>query len=280
VRRAVYPVPPWEPLPSLRAVGCRSALIRDVHRRAAAEICLEGHPVAEGRPVAVVRRDEPVPVQALLLDAFLAARRGDSDTRRKAGRVERGIAGPVAVLRSDAALPELRARLPRDLLLPDAVPPAPPVAEVLPLEQRPAERARSDALDEQRPDEKLAARLPVSPKTPLKDAAERRAPDPWRALPLVALARRERREPHAEALELEPRLVSQPLPEQAPRREPGAQFSLSPRQFLPPPPQPQPPRDPENVFAPAPRVRYRSSSSASSFPGRRSSAKSRLGLWP
>jgi hypothetical protein len=261
----------------LRAAGCRSALIRDVRHRAVAEIFLEAHPDAAGLRVAVVRRDESG--RALPPDAFLEARRVDSDMRRKAGRAEKGIAGPAAVvIRQDAPLPELWAQFQRKLPLPDAAPVALLVAEVLPRERRPAERAQSDALGEQRRDALSDAQLPVLPKAQLPlDAAERRASDLLLALQLVERARQA---PLAEAQVPAPLLASRLLPERAPQPEQDAQSSLSPRRSSPPPPQLPPQQGPENVFAPAPHARYRSSSSASSFPGRRSSAKSRSGLWP
>jgi hypothetical protein len=187
----------------LRAAGCRWVPIPGVRRRAAAEICREVHPDAAGRRVAVVHRDEPG--RALPPGAFPAVRRVDSDTGRKAGRVEKESAGPVtAVLRRDAVLPELRARFQQDLLLPDAAPAALQVAEALPQQRRPAEGARSDALDEQRPGAPSGAPLSVWWRAPqLADAAERRAPDLSPAPQLAARARRAPQESRAEAQELE-----------------------------------------------------------------------------
>jgi len=168
-----------------------------------------------------------------------------------------------------AALLLPRVRFPQDSLPLDVVPVAhlPGAREHLfPQAQRRVAVALSDVSDER------DARPPAEPPSALPpDAVERRASDPLRVRWRGARRPKERRsQPERGRLvaaerPLVPRVSP---PERLPQalEQAVARFWLLPPRSSPLPPLLPRPRDPENASAPVPRARYRSNSSASSFP--------------
>ena len=257
-------------------------------------------PDAADLPVSVAHPDELVPAPPR--DAFLAALPVDSET---ADPVEQGSAVPVLAVRPpDAVLPALQVlRLQRGLLPLAAALTVPPRVEARLSELLPVVLVPPVALDAS--DEFLAVRLPVQrvahlpvalQAVPPRDAAE--LPAVARSLPAQQVAealpllrellavpvQRELPLPEAQCAQqlraLAPQLVP-PVSRQArARRRDAARFSLSPRRSSPPQRQPRLLRALGNASAPTPRARCQSSSSASFFPQRRSSAKSRSAPWP
>jgi len=281
--------------PLRRAVGCRSVRIPD-GRPAAAEIFLEDLPDAADLRASAVHLDVLVPAPPR--GAFLAGLPVDSEMAVPA---EQGIVALMrAVLLQDEARPVLRAvRRPGSLLQAAVRAAHPQAAEVLPQELLPVAAVLSDGSDVFLPAPQRAVPMQAVARPALPpDAAELQAEDRLRPAQQVALALARRRElPGVQAspvLRASEALYAEQQPELTPQSaQPVSLRALEP---LPAPDAVQswpslrrssplqrplpPPRARGNASAPTPRARCQSSSSASFFPPRRSSAKSRSAPWP
>jgi hypothetical protein len=252
-----------------RDADCRSVPIQGGPRRAAAEIFREDHLDAGGLRVSADRWDESG--RAPLPGACPAARRDAADKVDRTGRAGEEIAGLAEAVPPPVAAPLLqRVRFPQGPLPLDVVRAAHlPFARerLFPQAQRRVAAVQSDVSDE------WDALPPVEPLSALPpDAVERRASDLLAVRWLDARVPKERRSQprrwrRVAAESLPARQVSPPLERlwQALERA-AARIWLLPPRSSPLPLLPPPPRDPENAYAPVPRARYRSNSSASSFP--------------